>query len=203
MNCDEAFDLMTHPTDYTSNELQWHLQMCPRCRQMQETLAPALKSFYSLPDQDEPITEELELFEADFSHGTHERPDTGFSGADKPFLSPDAVRIAEQAATRLRAEAGINRPARQLSSVKRQRKRLMQAALILMVGLIMGWGISIDVPNNQLPLGASSLSGQQPCLWIAKRDGSLLQQGSMQSDKASVNSVVLSCVACHLQSSAD
>ena len=32
MNCDEAFELMTHPADYNCDELQWHLQMCPRCR---------------------------------------------------------------------------------------------------------------------------------------------------------------------------
>lgn len=42
MNCDTAFDLMTDPHGGKSNSLREHLAHCPRCRQMQETLAPAL-----------------------------------------------------------------------------------------------------------------------------------------------------------------
>lgn len=42
MNCDLAFDLMTDPQGQGSQALQRHLSACPRCRQMQQTLSPAL-----------------------------------------------------------------------------------------------------------------------------------------------------------------
>ena len=42
MNCDTAFDLMTDPETAGSSALARHLESCPRCRQMQQTLAPAL-----------------------------------------------------------------------------------------------------------------------------------------------------------------
>jgi hypothetical protein len=42
MNCDTAFELMTDPGAHTSLELERHLAGCPRCRQMQEMLSPAL-----------------------------------------------------------------------------------------------------------------------------------------------------------------
>ena len=42
MNCDTAFDLMTDAGGCQSAALALHLRGCPRCRQMQETLAPAL-----------------------------------------------------------------------------------------------------------------------------------------------------------------
>lgn len=205
MNCDEAFELITHPTDHNCDELQWHLQMCPRCRQMQETLAPALDSFQGLSDEFALSDEELALFDDHFTHESHSQPDSspGYAQGGKPFLSPDAVRIAEQAATRLSAEVGISKPSPKPSPEKIQRRRLLQAALILFIGFVMGWGISMDVPRNQLSGGAASLPDQQACIWIARRDRTAAEQKTAGSSKASVNNVVLSCVACHLQSSAD
>ena len=47
MNCDEAFEYLTDPVLSSSEQLEWHLSQCPRCRQMQETLAPALMLFES------------------------------------------------------------------------------------------------------------------------------------------------------------
>ena len=43
MNCDTAFDLMTDANGSRSGALARHFVTCPRCRQMQETLAPALE----------------------------------------------------------------------------------------------------------------------------------------------------------------
>jgi hypothetical protein len=45
MNCDQAFDAMTDPNGPDSAELRRHLSGCPRCRQMYETLEPALGLF--------------------------------------------------------------------------------------------------------------------------------------------------------------
>lgn len=47
MNCDHAFDLMTDPVLDDCAELHAHLDGCPRCRQMYETLSPALGLFVS------------------------------------------------------------------------------------------------------------------------------------------------------------
>ena len=41
--CDEAFDILTSPAAASSAGLHAHLQICPRCRDLQEALAPALQ----------------------------------------------------------------------------------------------------------------------------------------------------------------
>lgn len=45
MNCDQAFDVLTGPRRASDRELLVHLAGCPRCREMQATLEPALGLF--------------------------------------------------------------------------------------------------------------------------------------------------------------
>ena len=45
MNCDQAFDVLTGPRRASDRELLVHLSGCPRCREMQATLEPALGLF--------------------------------------------------------------------------------------------------------------------------------------------------------------
>ncbi len=45
MNCDQAFDVMTSPRRMSDRALPVHLAGCPRCREMQATLEPALEMF--------------------------------------------------------------------------------------------------------------------------------------------------------------
>ena len=45
MNCDQAFDVLTGPRRASDQELLVHLSGCPRCREMQATLEPALGLF--------------------------------------------------------------------------------------------------------------------------------------------------------------
>ena len=47
MNCDQAFDVLTGPRRAIDRELLVHLSGCPRCREMQATLEPALEMFRS------------------------------------------------------------------------------------------------------------------------------------------------------------
>lgn len=56
MNCDQAFDQMTQLGGGTDPQLRLHLAGCRRCREMQETLAPALGLFEAdpRPDRQEP-----------------------------------------------------------------------------------------------------------------------------------------------------
>lgn len=75
MNCDQAFDLMTDPSADDSAVLHQHMGACPRCRQMYETLSPAL--------------------------GLFERPDTPPAPACGDADSASSVEIAERFAVRL------------------------------------------------------------------------------------------------------
>ncbi|QDT41137.1 hypothetical protein Pan241w_11970 [Gimesia alba] len=202
MNCDEAFELMTHPTDHQCEELLWHLQMCPRCQQMKETLAPALESFQQILDEPTDL-DGFDKFHADFHQTAAPETASIFPKTGQPFLSAETVRMAEQAATRLRAEAGVSQTV-QPPQRKQYQKRLLHAALILVAGFLMGWGISLNTPESQLSPTANSLPSQQPCLWIAQREtGANSIAAKTGREKVSVQSVVLSCVACHLQSTAE
>jgi len=45
MNCDQAFDVMTSSHRASDRGLHAHLDGCPRCREMRQTLEPALGMF--------------------------------------------------------------------------------------------------------------------------------------------------------------
>lgn len=47
MTCDEAFDVLTSPAAQCNAALHGHLAVCPRCRDLQEALAPALTAVSS------------------------------------------------------------------------------------------------------------------------------------------------------------
>jgi hypothetical protein len=96
MNCDTAFDLMTDVETARSSALARHLEMCPRCRQMQDTLAPAL-DFLSRDSHDEQSRE----FPAMIAE---------FRGGDRlPVVTIEALKIAEQAAAGLVAKGETRR----------------------------------------------------------------------------------------------
>lgn len=78
MNCDQAFDYLTDSTRRESDRLARHLAGCPRCRQLKETLEPALDLF------DDVVPE----------------PALGSSSVDGE-TTDDAVRLASQSASRL------------------------------------------------------------------------------------------------------
>jgi hypothetical protein len=76
MNCDQAFDYLTDSTRRDSGSLARHLAGCARCRQLKETLEPALDLF------DDPV------------------PEPGIDSFARA-AGDEAVRIAEQSAARL------------------------------------------------------------------------------------------------------
>lgn len=90
MNCDLAFDLMTDPAGCESQALLSHLAECPRCRQMQETLAPALDwlSDVRACDTDEPLPPSLAGYRS-----------TGFVAHAR--ATAEAVEIARESAVML------------------------------------------------------------------------------------------------------
>jgi hypothetical protein len=89
MNCDQAFDCLTDSRRRHSAELERHLAACPRCRQMHDTLEPALDLFDCVVE------------EPDLSGLARERRATG---------QPESLRVAEQTAARLFAAENPGRP---------------------------------------------------------------------------------------------
>ena len=47
MNCDQAFDVMTSSDRLSDRGLHAHMADCPRCRDMRETLEPAIRMLSS------------------------------------------------------------------------------------------------------------------------------------------------------------
>lgn len=112
MTCDDAFDALTSAHRRTSPELAAHLAGCPRCRQMQETLAPALELF----DEEPP----------------HEPQRSAV-----PVLSPEAVQLADATAQTLRARRPAtsgNRPRRPLTWLHYCAATVAGAAAIWLAG---------------------------------------------------------------------
>lgn len=152
MNCDTAFDLMTDPHGSRSASLAEHFETCTRCRQMQETLAPALD--FLMQDESPP------------SHGATARDVCGSQEESRqPLITIDAVRIAQQAAGRLAAQADLPR-------VRRQRLagHALRYAGVFAAGLLVALVLA---PNRQvkqsIPAGdctrqeaASGSSGRSP-----------------------------------------
>lgn len=107
MNCDQAFDCLTDSGRRHSPQLEEHLAHCERCRQMLDTLEPALDLFDDL------------IPEPDLS---------GRGGA--PTIAPESVRVAEQAAARLLA-AGPKPPHRRRGTIVRYAAAAMVGALLM------------------------------------------------------------------------
>jgi hypothetical protein len=107
MNCDQAFDCLTDSGRRHSAQLEEHLAHCGRCRQMQETLEPALDLFDEL------------VPEPDLSARTVTQ-----------LLAPESVCVAEHAASRLLA-AGTQPPTRRRSQVWRYAAAAMVGAALM------------------------------------------------------------------------
>ncbi len=121
MNCDSAFDLMTDGDGSRSLALARHLEDCPRCRQMQDTLAPALE-FLAADVGDDVRAESAAPFT---SSGDVSR---------QPFVTTETLQIAHQAATWLRFQT---RP----TGARWQRiaARSLQYAAVFAAGLLLAF----------------------------------------------------------------
>ncbi len=118
MTCDQAFDCLTDPEQRYSVELERHLAACPRCRNMHETLEPALDLF------DEIIAE----------------PGASAPLSAGPVLSTESVRLAEQTAAQLAsARSTARRTDRSWSVVWRYAAVfLFGGAIVLGIGAVQG-----------------------------------------------------------------
>src|SRR5262245_54873755 len=118
MNCDTAFDLMTDAEGSRSVALARHLDECPRCRQMQATLSPALDFLVATPpagDAHEPAA----------PHSV-----TGSRGRRQPIVTAEALRIAQETAISLRVRTETPR-----IRLQRVAGRMLQYSAVFAAGL--------------------------------------------------------------------
>ena len=179
MNCDQAFDCLTDPARRHSARLEEHLAHCERCRQMHDTLEPALDMFDEL------------VPEPDLSHG----------GVAMRTLAPESVRVAEQAASRLSSSAGRSRGPRR-GLILRYAAAAMAGALLMGV---MGSINKVQSPTvDDLPPALSDVGATIPEITIpapretGDRAECLLVSGTIdRAEYPTPSAVVSRCAECH------
>jgi len=119
MNCDTAFDLMTDAEGSRSAALARHLDDCPRCRQMQATLAPALDFLVETHPADG-------AREPGVPHSA-----TASAGRRQPIVTAEALRIAQQTAIALRTRTESPR-----DRMQRLAGRTLQYSAVFAAGLL-------------------------------------------------------------------
>ncbi len=165
MNCDDAFDALTNPQPTAGRALAAHLDACPRCRQMRDTLSPALEWL---------STDNDSLDGGNWSHGT-----TG-----TPWLSVQALHIAEQASKQL--------PRRRSTGARW--RQLLTIAAVALIGVAVGaFGIAGRHAQPSPPT-VSDDAMLTACLWTTPN----LRNGLPDT---SARGVVISCIMCHVPSS--
>lgn len=170
MNCDQAFDSLTDPLQRTSDELRRHLQVCPRCLQMQETLEPALGLFGAVA--------------AESAENEESRSQPAWESAP----SPQAVRVAESTARKLTPHASFSLLVRQS-----RWKQALTLAAVFLIGAMTTVGIDALVGDT----GAHGIGTPQTTAACTWQSGKPEADGNPEVDS---RGVVLSCVACHLKS---
>lgn len=191
MNCDDAFDALTDPLRWSDPlagkgaELQEHLARCPRCRQMEETLSPA-----------------LQLFEAE-SQSEAFRPSGPMSGSGVEAMAPRSVRSARRDAGRRASGSSEN--------ANRSRSRVLAVAIacVLLLGIASNWisPTAVNVPPDR----STALTD---CFWLhpesARSAGRATSSASVVSacvachlsgGATAARVQMLACVQCHAQSS--
>ena len=186
MNCDEAFEALTDPTEPNHSALKWHLEFCPRCREMQQVLAPALAMFATDGQSADAVKSQT-----DQSRDLPRRREPRFSPAElgnapaRPFLTPEAIRVAEQSA-------------QALHPVKRRMafRWILAGVASALAAVAVFFVVHISEPRT----GSSEPAMlADRCLWM-ERDAA---DTPLPTEDASSRWVVLSCVACHLEGSLD
>lgn len=176
MNCDQAFDAITDPTGAESAALREHLARCPRCREMRETLSPALDALY----EDREVSHHL---------------GTAWSSTSLPRL--DLQQLAAESASQLAVTTAARSnfaPQRRLLSAAWS--HLLTASLLLAIGVGVGWGghqLSRTPAASQPSALATPAGISSACLWKSRQSGA-------DAAGESPRTVVLSCLACHLPS---
>lgn len=179
MNCDEAFEHLTDPARRERESLQWHLDMCPRCRQMRDVLEPALDLF--LPPDDD-----LDLG----SQTAFDKPERKTNPSIGEFAgrpSPESVRLARTAAAGLPLIAHaeqFRKPVVRRIAVASRYAAAALAGAALTLSLISTGLFDADKGGSS---DASAVSAA--CAWMERSSDASVKRPA---------TLAQSCVACHI-----
>ncbi|HET6326276.1 MAG TPA: hypothetical protein VFG04_16480 [Planctomycetaceae bacterium] len=187
MNCDDVFDALTDPQWADAAELAEHLAKCPRCRELKQVLEPAL----SLLCGDLPAEPAMR---AALPHEEQTSDDAVLS--KRPFLSVEAIGVAEAAAARLASQSAPSRSSRVIRLPgHRVSGRAVQGVLCAAFGGLAVFCIALWDGKSEVtpqPLLVPTVKPAGVCTRNAVR-----QKTTQPRENA--RAVILSCVACHLQ----
>jgi hypothetical protein len=171
MNCDTAFELMTDAGGCQSAALAQHLDGCPRCRQMQETLSPALGF----------------LAPAGWGSAAHElaaeRDEASGSAGRQPFVTLEALAVAREAASALAARTETRPGALNSFTVG-----VLRYAAIFAAGILLGL-VFLEQRDQPSPQRMGPL-GKECTRHAAGRD-------EISRSGIEIQRLALSCAACH------
>lgn len=174
MNCDQAFERLTDPAVGCDAELEAHLYGCPRCRDMSEILEPALR-FVTRSGED------------NWQEPGWSFPSQLPQAEPKPFLTQQAVWVAEEAAASL--------------SVRRASKQRSGLGFVCLVGtaalLLVSAVFFIDRKEPSRPV-ASGNEFQQLDVGACTRAQFADSSSEEQLDPIFAHDVVMLCNSCHL-----
>jgi hypothetical protein len=168
MTCDEAFEALTGPSEFSAGDLRSHLAACPRCREMSDVLAPALALFAGEAPREAPPVDQQ------FATGTE-----ASGAAAGTLLSPAAIRADDHAARALASQS------------PRRRTVLLPGVLRIAAVFVLGIATAFGIAGLRSgPQAAENPATNGSCLWIARN--------AQSAEDLQAEHVILSCVACHL-----
>jgi len=171
MNCDTAFDLMTDPHGAASQALEQHLAACPRCRAMQETIAPALAGM------------EIARQGADASAEEFDPPWRHPEGALPTFAPKEAIAIAEQAAAALGTRTAVAVP----NNARRTRVlRIARSAALVVFGGLVTLAVVPSLRSSAPPAQRSA---------CRRSEAAAVPAGGRTA--AEVQALIAACATCH------
>lgn len=180
MNCDQAFEHLTDPELADGAALHRHLAGCPRCRDMQATLAPALALFAKDPAAPGSMPEPRPTGPSALDVASV--PCDELNPPTPKFLTTEAVEIAEFAAQRLSTRRTPPRD-------QGWRVVVRYAAVFLI-----GCGVVFTIAGGRL-------GGGTPAAAPVRELAECTREEAARNDLAlrlPSRQVVQSCVACHL-----
>ena len=172
MNCDEAFDFLTTPNNRPNKQFEGHLAMCPRCRQMKETLEPALAMFNTNAAAEGHAQIDFLLNEELPQHETF-RQDT---------VSAETVQLAESTAAEFSAQVPPGWP-----RLRKAAALVGSQVALIFLGAVIAFGL-FHIPED---LQTSSMAvASETCLWQNSNRTDQLPNGDPHT-------VASTCLRCH------
>lgn len=172
MNCETAFEYLTDSVLSNSPELRQHLAKCPRCREMEEVLSPALSWIVEAAREDDAVRSQQ---------------------PSSPFLTAETVAVADRLAAQLAQDKETRRELlpstlpRKFAGRSWAGWRAGGVVAMLMLAGFGGWFLGAN-------WGPESSSTSTVCLWTNR-------EWSAAAVDQSAKSITMSCLACHLAAS--